>query len=107
MVRFVRVNKHPDHGEYTWFRLFIDEELVTNFAIHDEYADRFENGTTPASPDAPDKALTALYFAAKKTSLFIWQLYRDSGSDSHDPARDILSELDPALKAIDKSRLAG
>lgn len=52
MIKFVRVNKHPDHGRFTWFRLFIDGELVTNFEILDEYADRFERGTVFAAPDA-------------------------------------------------------
>lgn len=52
MIKFVRVNKHPDHDACTWFRLFIDGELVTSFEILDEYADRFEEGTTPAAPDA-------------------------------------------------------
>lgn len=51
MVTFVRVNKHPDHCQFTWFRLFIDGELVTSFSIPDEYADRFEGGVALTIPD--------------------------------------------------------
>jgi len=44
MIKFVRVIKHPDHYECTWFRLFIDGELVTSFEVPDECADKLECG---------------------------------------------------------------
>ena len=42
MLKAVRVEKHPDHGCDTLFRLFLDGELSCNFFAYDEVADELE-----------------------------------------------------------------
>lgn len=49
MIKFIRVVKHQDHGKLTWFRLFVDGQLVTSFEIPDDCADKFEDDTKLAA----------------------------------------------------------
>jgi hypothetical protein len=52
MLTGVRVKKHPDHRDMTWFRLFLDGELINSISVDDCLADELERLLTPAAPDA-------------------------------------------------------
>ena len=109
MLKAVRVEKHPDHGCDTLFRLFLDGELSCNFFVYDEVADELErllNGEAERQRDellAMVKRLEWIKPGKAKDPLYCPACFRIKEAGHHDEDCELAALLASSSGHSDES----
>lgn len=103
MLKAVRVEKHPDHGCDTLFRLFLDGELSCNFFVYDEVADELERLLNGEAERQRDELLALLNRIVAEAQLALI----DRGGDARYFANWAKDEALAAIKTIARARSGG